>query len=106
MKDFFYHCISYWILGILIVFLGIDIALHISCKVVTSDHIVLTFVGVLATFIVVSNYAKVRETKREFEKKIDEVKIVQAEAQKKLEQLDEKVEENIIEEINLLTQEI
>jgi hypothetical protein len=70
IKNFFSKCINYWILGILIVLLGIDIALHISYKVITSDHIVLTFVGVLATFIVVSNYAQVQETKREFLDKV------------------------------------
>jgi predicted nuclease with TOPRIM domain len=39
----------------------------------SDDSIVLTFVGVLTTFIVVSNYMQVKDIERKFEEKIKEV---------------------------------
>jgi hypothetical protein len=56
-----------------ILLLGTDIALHISCEVITSDHIILVFVGILATFIVVSNYAQVKEIENKFDRKAKEL---------------------------------
>jgi len=47
-----------------------------------SIGIVLGFVGILATFIVVSNYAQVKDIERKFDKKIKEV-------DKRIEKLDE-----------------
>jgi hypothetical protein len=40
-----------------------------------SATIVLAFVGIAATFVVVSNYAQVKEVKDEFEKKTKEIKV-------------------------------
>ncbi|MDR2809649.1 MAG: hypothetical protein LBB84_03710 [Tannerellaceae bacterium] len=74
MRDFFSKCISYWLFGILIILLGIDIALRISCEVITSDHIILVFIGILATFIVVSNYAQVKDIKESTNTEIREIK--------------------------------
>jgi hypothetical protein len=53
---------------------GVDIALHISREVVTDDHIILIFVGILATFTVLSNFAQVMEVKSEFKKKTNDMK--------------------------------
>ena len=56
-----------WLLGMLILLVGIDICCHISYSVVESENIVLLFVGILATFVVVSNYIQVKEAERKFE---------------------------------------
>jgi len=57
-----------WLVGLLILLVVVDICLHISHTVIESEHIVLTFVGILATFIVVSNYMQVKEVKDDFAK--------------------------------------
>jgi hypothetical protein len=54
--------------------LGIDIALHISREVITDGHIILVFAGIIATFIVFSNFAQVIEVKNEFNKKATDMK--------------------------------
>jgi hypothetical protein len=41
--------------------------------VITETSIVLVFVGILATFVVVSNYAQVQEIRKEYDKKIIEL---------------------------------
>jgi hypothetical protein len=57
-------------LGLIIILLGIDICMHISDTVIKDDHIILVFVGILATFVVISNYAQVKDVKYEFSKQI------------------------------------
>jgi len=59
---------NYWLFGTSLVLLGVSIFLN--CGVIDGNNVtlVLGFVGILATFIVVSNYAQVQEIKREFEK--------------------------------------
>jgi hypothetical protein len=41
---------------------------------ISDNSVVLAFVGILATFIVISNYAQVKEIEHKFEQKIDEIK--------------------------------
>ncbi|MFA6779487.1 MAG: hypothetical protein WCU80_06895 [Paludibacteraceae bacterium] len=41
--------------------------------IITDKDIILTFVGILATFVVISNYAQVQEIKNEFENKIKDI---------------------------------
>jgi hypothetical protein len=67
MKNFFSKCIGYWLEGIVILLVGIDICVHLSCDVIKSDHIILVFVGILATFIVVSNYAQINIIEGKFQ---------------------------------------
>ena len=50
---------NYWLLIISIVLIVVSISLNISTTVITDASIVLVFVGILATFVVVSNYAQV-----------------------------------------------
>jgi hypothetical protein len=50
--------------------LGISISLNISDAVITNESIVLAFIGVLATFIVVGNFAQVSEIRNIIENKI------------------------------------
>ena len=61
-----------------IVFWGLAV---ISAKcfgfVLTNDQIVSTIIGILATFVVVSNYIQVQEVKRDLELKIEELKVQQ-----------------------------
>ncbi|MBP1638943.1 MAG: hypothetical protein H6Q17_526 [Bacteroidetes bacterium] len=64
---------NYWLFGASILLLIISIALNISSFVLTNEAIVLVFVGILATFIVVGNYAQVAEIKKEFQDKIKEI---------------------------------
>lgn len=59
-----------YITGILIVLLGIDIGFHISSSILDSQQIVLIFVGILATFIVVSNHLQVIVAKDEFNQQV------------------------------------
>ena len=55
--------INFWLFGISIILLGASLFLNVSHTVVTNESIVLVFVGILATFIVVGNYAQVTEIK-------------------------------------------
>lgn len=48
------------------------------------DNVVLTFVGIIATFLVVTNYAQVLEIKKEFEQKTENLRKVQDNKEKKL----------------------
>ena len=75
MKKFFEYCASYWIVGIVIILLGIDICCHIKSGVIVfeSDHIILTFVGILATFVVVGNYAQVKEIESKVNTKVNNI---------------------------------
>jgi NADH:ubiquinone oxidoreductase subunit 3 (subunit A) len=61
---------NHWFLiVILIVLLAVDICLKISPNVITKESIVLTFVGILATFVVVGNYFQVKEIEKKFDDK-------------------------------------
>jgi hypothetical protein len=66
----------YWTWLISIVSLGFSIAAIFSCYSikwnveVVSTAIILTFVGVLATFVVISNYVQVKDIERKFDDKI------------------------------------
>lgn len=65
--------------NISISFIALIIAIVAICCSVDEDvlindqSIVLGFVGILATFVVVGNYAQVKDTERKFEKKIEEI---------------------------------
>ncbi|GEM_PF-3773566 len=61
----------YWMFAILIFFLGICISMHVSSCVISNEGTVLTFVGILATFVVVSNYYQVVEIERKMNEKIE-----------------------------------
>lgn len=80
-----------YIIVILIVLLGIDICFHISSCVIDNQNIILTFVGILATFIVVSNYSQVRVVKEELdqrakdlEEKFNEIRIIHSDELKNI----------------------
>jgi hypothetical protein len=81
---------------------------------ISDNGIVLTFVGIAATFIVVSNYAQVKDIEGRFKEKVAELnKTFDAKVtdlgktfDAKVAGLDEKIEENKIEEIVLKTEEI
>ena len=51
--------------------LGISISLNISDAVITNESIVLAFIGVLAKFIIVGNFAQVSEIRNIIENKIN-----------------------------------
>ena len=80
--------INYWaILGIsvavaIIFWVLAFIATHFFNFCLTNDQIVATIAGVLATFVVVGNYAQVQEIRHDFEKKVDELKLQQTEITK------------------------
>ena len=63
-----------WLLGVLILLVGADICCHISYVVIENVHIILTFIGILSTFVVVSNYFQVKEAERKFEEETRELR--------------------------------
>jgi hypothetical protein len=63
---------SYWLFGTSILLLICSIALNISHSIITNESIVLTFIGILATFILVGNYAQVTEIRNSTQAKVDE----------------------------------
>lgn len=70
--------------GISLILLGASIFLNISHIVITNESIVLVFVGILATFIVVSNYAQVIDIRDNTNKQIKEL---ESRTQKKIDDL-------------------
>jgi hypothetical protein len=67
------YIFNYWLFLILIVLLAINICLNISHAIIDNQNLILAFVGILATFIVVSNYAQVKDIERAFNKKENEL---------------------------------
>jgi hypothetical protein len=66
---------KYWLILIIIVLLGIDICFHISPCTITDTSIVLTFIGILATFVVISNYAQVLSIEKKFNDEVKQIKL-------------------------------
>ena len=77
----------HWILGISIILLGASLFLNISNTIITNDSIVLTFVGILATFIVVGNYAQVTEIRNSTNSQIKDLETYTQSEIQKLEKL-------------------
>ena len=74
---FIYSILSkYFIHGIIIIILGFVFAGLFNILDIDKNEtgIILTFVGVLATFVVVSNFAQVKSIENSFDKKISEIK--------------------------------
>lgn len=69
----------YILFSISIILIFISITLNISQIVVTNESIVLVFIGILATFIVVSNYSQVSDVKTNVENKIEKLEEQQTE---------------------------
>lgn len=78
---------NFWLFGISLILLGASLFVNISNTIITNESIVLVFVGILATFIVVGNFAQVSEIRNttnsqivdlelKTQKKIDELKIL------------------------------
>jgi hypothetical protein len=65
--------INFWLLGIAIILLGASIFLNISHTVITNESLVLTFIGILATIIVVGNFAQVAEIRNDTTKQINDL---------------------------------
>ncbi|MDR1983824.1 MAG: hypothetical protein LBQ28_03255 [Prevotellaceae bacterium] len=66
---------NYWLLGITIILLSINICFSVGHSVIIDDkNIVLVFVGILATFIVVSNYAQVKHIEDRTNNEIEKIK--------------------------------
>ena len=62
---------GYWLFGISLIMLGGALASNISHNVITDESVVLVFVGILATFVVVGNYAQVKSIEEKMEKKFE-----------------------------------
>lgn len=52
---------NWFLFFLLVILLGFDIYSRISFVCITNESIVLVFVGILATFVVISNYAQVKD---------------------------------------------
>lgn len=85
--------INYWIFGISIILLGASLFVNISNVVINNQSIVLIFIGILATFIVVSNYAQVSEIKNSTDKKVQDLETETKDQIKQLNILFKNVEE-------------
>lgn len=79
--------IAFWALAIL--------AHKLFQFTLSQDSIVLTLVGILATFVVVSNYAQVKEVENQFENKINEVKEIENKFDIKIKEIEDKLTETI-----------
>jgi hypothetical protein len=81
----------YWVWTISIIALGLSLTsifwgYNIKWNVeVISTAIILTFVGVLATFVVIGNYAQVKDIKDEFRKQMDISSKMEQELKKEIE---------------------
>ena len=75
---------NFWIFGLSILLLGASLFLNISSTVITNESIVLVFVGILATFIVVGNFAQVSEIRNTTDKQINDL---ESQTQKKIAEL-------------------
>lgn len=77
------------IIVLLIILIGTDIFIHLPFISIESNYcaIVLGFVGILATFVVISNYAQVKDIERTFENKIDEINNKMGTIDQKLEEI-------------------
>jgi hypothetical protein len=76
---------NFWLFGISLILLGISIFLNISQTVITNESVVLTFIGILATFIVVGNYTQVTDIRNNTNKQITDL---ETKTQKKIDELD------------------
>lgn len=72
---------------LIIVLFGILICMHINNCVITESNIVLTFVGILATFVVIGNYVQSENIKVEFREEIKKYKHENKEQRELLEHL-------------------
>lgn len=82
---------NYWISGTALIMLGFSIALNFGNFSPNDTGIILTFVGIIATFIVVGNYAQVTTIKNDFKESILILNSKQTNATNKIEVL---IEEN------------
>jgi hypothetical protein len=70
-------CNNWLIVGVVIILLGFDFYCHIPTIDISNIGLVLSFIGVLATFVVISNYAQVHKIERKvenFDKEIRKLK--------------------------------
>jgi len=64
-----------WIAGLSVLFFVLFVLLnHFVGFGISDDSIILTFVGIVATFVVVSNYIQVKEVEKKFDEKIKDIK--------------------------------
>jgi hypothetical protein len=105
---------NWFLFTISIILLGISICLNISHTIIDGQNIVIGFIGVIATFIVVSNYMQVRDVKAEFERKIQEMesefnnRIIDQDSKNKniINNVDEKINKGIEKGIKDIHEEI
>lgn len=76
--------INFWLFGISLILLGASLFLNISNTIITNESIVLVFVGILATFIVVGNFAQVTEIRNNTNSQIVDLEL---KTQKKIDEL-------------------
>jgi hypothetical protein len=90
--------INFWLLGIGLILLGASLFLNISHTIITNESVVLAFIGVLATFIVVGNYAQVTEIRNDTK---NQIKDLETKTQTKIDELNKLYEK--IKEIEINT---
>jgi len=67
---------NWFIVGIIIILICFDIAIHIPIIDIKCNYFgaMISFIGILATFIVISNYVQVKDIKEETNKQISSMK--------------------------------
>jgi uncharacterized membrane protein len=75
---------NWFIVGIIIILIGVDISIHIPIIDIKSSYFgaIISFIGIIATFIVIGNYAQVHNIKEEYNN-------YQKTTDKKIEQLEQ-----------------
>lgn len=63
--------VVFWIAMAILIICGLGII--IPCLSISESNLVLTFIGILATFIVVSNYAQIVEVKKDTNDRLKEI---------------------------------
>jgi hypothetical protein len=100
IKKWFYEQLSkYFLLGIIMILLGTIIFCLIPKIDITNNYVsaIFGFVGILATFVVVSNYAQVKDVKDEFDR---QVKDIEGKFEEKIEKLEKNNDEKIKQSLN------
>lgn len=97
---------KYFLLPTSIILLILSIVLNGEQLIyISNDTLIITFIGIIATFIVISNFSQVSEIKNDFNQKINEQN---KDFSDKVAKIDEKIVEidKIFDELNLIKEEI
>jgi len=104
MNNLFSILKNYFIHGIVIIMLGFIFACFLPVIDVENNYlgIILAFVGIIATFIVVSNYAQVKDIENSFKSQIEAIENKFAKNVEKIEGIESGIDSKIKKQENLM----